>query len=64
MSIAKCFSALGFLELPRTEQEVTDAYLARVEEINARASRTETDELRKRLLTENYHLCLGLMRGT
>ena len=32
MSIAKCFSALGFLELPRTEQEVTDAYLARVED--------------------------------
>lgn len=56
-----CFRALGFNSVP-TEQELKERYIA----LNAkRRSETESDNLARKLLLENYELALGeLTDGT
>lgn len=54
MEIARCFRALGFLEVPSREE-----LQARYEQRKAAArSGTESDRLAARLLDENYRACL------
>ena len=49
-----CFRALGFDRVP-TEQELKERYIA----LNAkRRSETESDNLARKLLQENYELAL------
>lgn len=54
MEIAKCFSAMGFSELPSREE-----LQARYEQRKAAVrSGTESDKLAGKLLEENYQACL------
>lgn len=57
--LKKCFAALGFTELPATEQEVEEQYARRME--NYKDS-TESHRLTRQLLRENRDQCLAALR--
>lgn len=56
--IKRCFAALGFSEIPATEQEVVD----RAGEMLAmHKDSTETDRLARQTIAENRDMCLEAM---
>lgn len=57
--LKKCFAALGFAELPATEQEIIDRCGVLMEK---HKDSTESDRLARQLLRENRDMCLAEMR--
>lgn len=57
--LRKCFAALGFTELPATEQEIIDRCGELMEK---HKDSTESDRLARQLLRENRDMCLAEMR--
>ena len=58
--LKRCFTALGFEELPIDEAAVLKRYSEMPERIR---SNTESDRLAQQLLQENRDLCLRALRG-
>ena len=57
--LKKCFAALGFADMPATEQEVIDRYGELMEK---HKDSTESDRLARKLLRENRDMCLAEIR--
>ena len=57
--LKRCFTALGFTEMPATEQEVIDRCGALMEK---HKDFTESDRMARQLLRENRDMCLAAMK--